>query len=394
MNAKDYAAAMLVFVFVCFSTFSAESQESKDEEFKEGIITLRVQGPDGEPAAGVQIYKYYRDYNGMSPKGLFESDSDGIAKIHSTSIFRYEYERNNGIVLYALLDRELCGFLKVSGEDTGKELIFKVEPVCRLRGKVKSTELKKLGKAFRGGHVYLYTDGSRALSSYAGGGNFMFLVPPGQYKLSAYGGYVYSSRRDLEIEKGQKNMEVNFDLEADKLTKLEGKPAPELCKIKGWINSEGLKLSDLRGKYVVLDFWGYWCGPCRAGMPKLLDIYEEFKDNGLLVIGVHDDSLKNIKELKKKLEEISKKYCKGREITFPIALDGGGRSKIKGTERTSRGATTAAYGIQAWPTGVLIDKEGKVAGRFHFRSPDAKKKMREILGIENLEDKLRKSMQD
>src|SRR5262245_4479601 len=57
---------------------------------------------------------------------------------------------------------------------------------------------------------------------------------------------------------------------------LEGK-APPALKVQDWVNSGGkeLKLADLKGKVVVLDFWGTWCGPCRAAMPHLKELYEK-----------------------------------------------------------------------------------------------------------------------
>ncbi|MEZ5987715.1 MAG: redoxin family protein [Planctomycetota bacterium] len=53
-----------------------------------------------------------------------------------------------------------------------------------------------------------------------------------------------------------------------------------------WVGAEAKKLSELRGKVVVLDFWATWCGPCRAVMPKLDKLYGEYKDKGLVVLGV------------------------------------------------------------------------------------------------------------
>lgn len=58
--------------------------------------------------------------------------------------------------------------------------------------------------------------------------------------------------------------------------KLEGKTPPKL-EVEDWVNTEGkaLKLADLEGKVVVLDFWGVWCGPCRDAMPHLKELYEK-----------------------------------------------------------------------------------------------------------------------
>ena len=68
---------------------------------------------------------------------------------------------------------------------------------------------------------------------------------------------------------GQLNLErFEFDLAASNLAKLIGKPAPELAGIKGWKNSDPLRFEELRGKVVVLEFFGYWCGPCVHKNPR------------------------------------------------------------------------------------------------------------------------------
>lgn len=173
------------------------------------------------------------------------------------------------------------------------------------------------------------------------------------------------------------------DFTAEYLEKLAGKAAPELQKIKGWKNSEPITLAELRGKYVLLDFWGYWCGPCLRDIPHLMAIYDAFSDRGLMVIGIHDDSLESIDELDEKLATAREKIWMGRDLNFPVALDGGGRTKVAGTDETVPGVTTAAYGITSFPTTVLISRDGEVIGEFHAPSLDDKiSKLEKLLGVE------------
>src|SRR5262245_14454020 len=93
---------------------------------------------------------------------------------------------------------------------------------------------------------------------------------------------------------------------------LEGKAPPEL-KVKEWMNTGGkeLKLADLKGKVVVLDFWGTWCGPCRAAMPHMKELYAKHKDKGLVVIGVHTTNGG---------EEMAK-YVQDEALPWPTAID-------------------------------------------------------------------------
>jgi peroxiredoxin len=99
-----------------------------------------------------------------------------------------------------------------------------------------------------------------------------------------------------------------------------------------------VKLSDLRGKAVFVNFWATWCPPCRAEMPSMNRLYDEFKDRGLEFIAV---------DMQEKPEDVEKFVADGG-YTFPVALD-------------QRGSTSMIYGIQSIPTTFIIDKEGNVA---------------------------------
>jgi thiol-disulfide isomerase/thioredoxin len=158
-----------------------------------------------------------------------------------------------------------------------------------------------------------------------------------------------------------------------------GKPAPELAQIKGWKNGGPVTLAELRGKLVLLDFWGYWCGPCLHAMPDLMALHDAFGDKGLVIIGVHDDSVASIAEMDSRLEQARQGRWNGRDIPFLVALDGGGETLIAGTDATAQGATTAAYGIAAFPTTLLIGRQGEVIGKINLFN--AKETLAEMLGV-------------
>ena len=175
---------------------------------------------------------------------------------------------------------------------------------------------------------------------------------------------------------------MNIDLPITIGAALVGQPAPPLQAIKGWKNSPPLTLEELRGKVVLLEFWGHWCGPCVASMPELMKLYDEFKGQGLEVIAVHDDSAESIAEMDQKLTNTRKTLWSGRDLPFPVALDGGGESRVPYTSGTRRGKTNAAYGINEYPTTIAIGRDGRIIGSFELRSDDARERVMKLLAAE------------
>jgi thiol-disulfide isomerase/thioredoxin len=346
-------------------------QEPKGEkqDANAGPIVVKVVGPNGEALGDVGIYQRYSLNDGQQQGIEYICDANGLVSLPEAKIFEYDWQRKEGVVLYGLYKNKLAGFLDVGTIDLGKKLEMKLTPACRFYGKIKSTDLKNLGQD-ENGTVAEIRRNNCGLNVFNKNGEFEFFLPDGKYMLWVNGRRTYPKYEDFNVAAEQKEIEKNFDLQADRIAHLTGKEAPELQKIKGWINSKPLTLAELRGKVVVLDFWGTWCGPCVFEMPKLIDLHEKYHDKGLVIIGIHNDVMNSVKDLEKEINKLSKERWEGRKIPFALALDGGGKCKIEGTKLTCEGATTSAYGIQAWPTMVLIDKQGKVVGDFYPGGPN------------------------
>lgn len=140
------------------------------------------------------------------------------------------------------------------------------------------------------------------------------------------------------------------------------------------INGQTLSLASLRGKYVLLDFWASWCGPCRKGNPHLKSLYSKYKDKGLEIVGVSDDD-RDLAAWKKAVEQ-----------------DGIGiwRHVLRGLDMEKRMANqpnpddiSDYYGIHSLPTKILIDPQGKIIGRYGGGGEDDEamdKKLASIFG--------------
>jgi thiol-disulfide isomerase/thioredoxin len=125
---------------------------------------------------------------------------------------------------------------------------------------------------------------------------------------------------------------------------IHGGLAPELdCRL--WLNvPQGTrKLADFRGRYVLLDFWTTWCHFCHDDYPSVRLAYELYKDHGLTVIGVHDNSVD---------PDRIRKYVESSPMAVPIAID------------QADGRTLTAYhrecGVNSFPSYVLIGPDGTI----------------------------------
>ncbi|MEM5430259.1 thioredoxin family protein [Cupriavidus oxalaticus] len=126
-----------------------------------------------------------------------------------------------------------------------------------------------------------------------------------------------------------------------------GSAAPEFAGITQWLNSPPLSMQALRGKVVLVDFWTYSCVNCLNTLPHVKRWHDKYKDQGLVVVGVHtpeygfEKSTANVQEAIKRLG-----------VRYPVAQD-------------NRYATWSAFQNQYWPALYLIDADGRIVYQ-HF----------------------------
>lgn len=167
----------------------------------------------------------------------------------------------------------------------------------------------------------------------------------------------------LRIEEIRSNLASQEQRESVKSRLTPGSIVPEIALE----NPQGqiMKLSDLRGKVVLVDFWAAWCRPCRMENPNLVRMYDEYKDNGFEVYSVSLDGLPNQQDPK-------------GAWTKAIAMD-----KLMWNNHVSdlKGWNTSVindFGFQGIPFTVLVDREGKIIAT-ELRGPDLEAKLKEVL---------------
>lgn len=132
------------------------------------------------------------------------------------------------------------------------------------------------------------------------------------------------------------------------------------------LNGEAIKLSDFKGRYVLLDFWGSWCAPCRAGNPHLIELYKQYQKKGIEFISI---------------------ACEDTPTAWRKAIEKDGIGRWKHVLDTERGDNKTAnetsiqkrYAVDSFPTKIIIDPNGVVIGRYKGDEDAAMNKQIEAL---------------
>jgi len=150
--------------------------------------------------------------------------------------------------------------------------------------------------------------------------------------------YFYLSYRE---EKIQREREVEYERLYPSLGIQRVDPPEEaedftLKTLKGGTVS----LKDYRGRLIFLNFWATWCGPCRAEMPSMQRLWEEFKEEDFVILAI------NIQEESKLVSS----FMNERGLSFPVLLD-------------EKGKVARSYGIRGIPTTFFLNPEGEIIGK-------------------------------
>jgi peroxiredoxin len=115
------------------------------------------------------------------------------------------------------------------------------------------------------------------------------------------------------------------------------------------VDGKELKLSDYKGKVVIIDFWATWCPPCRKGIPDLIDLKKKYGAKGFEVIGISLDT-----ETKGHVPG----FVKSNGMNYPVVYGNQNVTQLYG-------------GIEAIPTTFVIDKQGKIVATYQGLVPAA-----------------------
>jgi thiol-disulfide isomerase/thioredoxin len=139
----------------------------------------------------------------------------------------------------------------------------------------------------------------------------------------------------------------------------KGQPAPEIGLSD--LSGKPIRLAELLGKVVLVDFWASWCAPCRESLPLLEKLAKNYRDKGFVVVGVNID----------KSPELARSFLEKNKLslTFPVVND-------------PKHEVAGRYGPPTMPSSYLVDRKGRVHGvHAGFRASDASKLEAEIKAL-------------
>lgn len=315
------------------------------------------------------------------------SDKTGLVRLQRSDARKYPrpiYARHN--------DRHLVAVNHIVTKDPDRQpeiVDVTMSPECRVSLQVACRQLEQRNsRPTKGMAFYAYQESALPFISYLDRNESScdLILPPGKYKFQTYGRGFHSVYTEVEIAAGKRAMDLGvIDHEPTQLALLEGLPAPELPQGITWKNTSPLTLKELRGKVVLLEFWGWWCGACvYHNIPAMMKLQKEYAGKDLAIVTVHNDHAENevdtVSKLDEKLKSVREKRWEGHDIPFPVAFVPAKPTPFgKNISGEALNDYAAKYGIDGYPTCVLIDKQGNVVGPFYEYLPEHREKLKQLV---------------
>ncbi len=311
------------------------------------IVRGRVIDATGEPVSGADVGRRWNVYQGdMNPGAWVVTDSQGRFEI--PTVYRHspvvvmaldEARQNGGLVVVDKPDDESEGDVDVE---------IKFSPLVEVRGSYWAPAAgRRPRKVWTS--VELLPQEVHIVESTDRSPYFSFRLPEGTYRLRGNMEDFDDVYRTLELKAGQQPVELtDMEMPVSKRGSLYGKPAPAWHFTEAQGMETSAKISDYRGKWLVIEFWGAWCGPCISQMDQLFrfsDKHEDDRDR-FEIITVHHSLENSTDDLPTKMPQLLKRW-EIDAFPYPVAID-------------STNQTIERFGVKGFPTTIFIDPAGQV----------------------------------
>jgi thiol-disulfide isomerase/thioredoxin len=307
----------------------------------------RVVDTAGKPVAGTRVSEDWMTEQG-GPLAPYRPRLSGADGTFSLEMELYARDR---LVMAVDATGHLGGVATIPFKTPQKPIEIKLSPLVEIRVRYSSEKSgvslpeSFLSVSLTAGKLPVARGRSRAST-------FAMKLPPGHYTLQEEGGDDNHAMdvRNVTLEPGKPLDLGERKLRFSTRARLYGKPAPlwHIADARG-VPKE-VQPADFKGKWVVLEFWGYWCGSCTGrGLPEWMDFVDDHvaDRDKFVILAVHERNVTDFAMLDEKLKPIISRVWRGRPLPFPILLD-------------TTGAMIKDYGVNGFPTAVLLDPEGRV----------------------------------
>ena len=181
-------------------------------------------------------------------------------------------------------------------------------------------------------------------------GRNAFVVPAGSVELHAHDPETIANITKLSLGASEAT-HLKVELQPTAWARNVGQLAPGFTPTDLQNMRPGESLASLRGKWVLVDFWAKWCVPCIQEMPQFISFYEKHaaKRDRFEIVGVHSADGASLAAIQSDYDGLVKRVWGGKPLPFPLVFD-------------STSNTQKRWGIEAYPTTLLIDPKGRVVG--------------------------------
>jgi hypothetical protein len=220
------------------------------------VVTVKVVDGDKKPVAKANGALFWDVLNGaMTPRG----DKAVVTDANGKAVLRVDDWNEKRPLLVLSADRTLGGIVGVSKADDGKEITVTLGPTVRVKGELKCKELNSKSIP---GNTTVTAIGFRAFFTMGltDNGAFEFVLPAGKYTLDSSGEDVERAKLTITLapERSAYDDLGVIDMKASPIAKFKGKTAPDWLIADARGAKPGVKLADYKGKWVYIEFWGYW----------------------------------------------------------------------------------------------------------------------------------------